>query len=208
MITTRRADGNNVNVVENLSTNGNVALLERTNVQTSVIAEPTMEEARAKMQENLAKLLNYDRYSEIHSSVVVEEKPAVEIQMEISNEERYYADEDIRPSSTTMQFGDGSIEKFKMDMREQEQENTKYRLNGAGKMLVVLYALVVTVVLALIAINSGILTRLSGTVEAKAGELNAKVEAYNVLQQEIESISSSEYIIDVAESQYGMIKGN
>ena len=33
-----------------------------------------------------------------------------------------FADEDIRPTSTTMQFGDGDIEKLRMDMREEQNE--------------------------------------------------------------------------------------
>jgi hypothetical protein len=62
------------------------------------------------------------------------------------------------------------------------------------------------VILALIAINTGMLATLSGTHEARTAELNAKIAEYNVLQEEIESISSNEYVINQAENVLDMVK--
>ena len=157
MITTRRSEGNTINAYE--SENGNVMLLERRETETVANTE-SVDQARARMQDNLEKLLNYDRYSEIQNSVMVESAPVCEPETFVE-ENKMFADEDIRPTSTTMQFGDGDIEKMRMDMREEqhEEQSGSYRLNGKGKLVVVLYALVVTVILALIAVNSGMLAR-------------------------------------------------
>jgi hypothetical protein len=157
------------------------------------------------MQENLARLMNYDRYSEeIVDSVATE---TIE-EVEVVAQEQSFADEDIRPTSTTMQFGDGDIDQLKLDMKKNEDEKSgEYHLNSKGKLVVVLYALVVTVILALITINTGVLASLSGVSEAKSIELDSKIQTYNAIQSEIESISNSEYIIDYAENQLGMIKG-
>ena len=210
MITTKRSEGKTVNTRE--SERGGVALLERKEVKASAQATETVDQARARMQDNLEKLLNYDRYSEIKDSVatieVPEKKAEPVVETVVKDEVKLLSDEDIRPTSTTMQFGDGDIEKFRLDMRKQEEEQTgAYRLNGRGKLVVVLYALIVTVILALIAVNSGMLASLSRTSQAKAIEYQTKVETYNAIQSEIESISSTEHIINVATNEYGMIKG-
>jgi len=211
MITTRRSEGNTINAYESETSKGGVALLERKEVATVAPTTEDTEKARARMQDNLEKLLNYDRYSEIQDSVATIEAPVQEVEqvVEMVNLEQpeAFADEDIRPTSTTMQFGDGDIEKLRMDMRKQEEEPVSYHLNGKGKLVVVLYSLVVTVILALIAVNSGVLASLSNTSKAKAIEYQSKVATYNALQSEIESITSSEHIINVATGEYGMIKG-
>jgi len=61
-----------------------------------------------------------------------------------------------------------------------------------------LYALVVTVILALIVLNTGVLATLSNTTQAKAAQLSATIAKYDALQTEIETITSSETIIEKA----------
>ena len=211
MITTRRSEGNTINAYESEASKGGVALLERQDVESVVTSTESVDEARARMQDNLEKLLNYDRYSEIKDSVATVEAPVQEVETvaEVNEEQpKMFADEDIRPTSTTMQFGDGDVEKFRMDMRKSEHtESNSYHLNGKGKLVMVLYMLVVTVILTLIAVNSGVLASLSSNAEAKAAEYQRKVSAYNEIQSEIESMSSVEHIVDVATNEYGMIKG-
>ena len=73
MITTKRSEGKTVNTRE--SERGGVALLERKEVKASAQATETVDQARARMQDNLEKLLNYDRYSEIKDSVATIEVP-------------------------------------------------------------------------------------------------------------------------------------
>ena len=87
------------------------------------------------------------------------------------------------------------------------KEQTKYRLNNKGKLVVVLYSLVVTVILALIILNTGLLANLSNVKAAKAAELDAVMERYQTLNDEIADISSSEHIAEVAENNLKMIKG-
>ena len=116
-------------------------------------------------------------------------------------------DDDIRPTSTTMQFGDGDIDQMYKEMnRANETVKESYHLNNKGKLVIVLYSLAVMVILALIAINTGMLATLSGTQQAKTAELNAKIAEYSVLQEEIESISSDDYVINQAETVLDMVK--
>ena len=191
-------------------TNGGVGLLERAPasyseyVTSTPIKEESYEDAKARMQRNLDRLLNYDRYSE---QVVEDVQASTEMEVVSEISEKNFQDEDIKPTSTTMQFGDGDVDQMYKEMNRADSEvSDGYKINPKGKLVLVLYALAVTVILALIVINTGMLATLSGANAAKTAELNAKVEQYNALQAEIDSISNSNYIIDVAENQYGMIK--
>ena len=199
MVTTRRSS-DIVNTYDN-GTRGGVGLLERPSAysapaETAPKISETESQAKERMQKNLDKLLNYDRYSE---QQVVDQA--------VAPVDESFADEDIRPTSTTMQFGD-DIDQIREEMHQAAvvEEHSTYRLNNKGKLVMVLYALAVTVILALIILNTGVLASLSDTASAKSAELNAAIEEYNAVQTQIENISSSDYIIDVAENDYGMIK--
>ncbi len=221
MITTKRSETNSINAYGNETSRAGVALLERKEPATYneyVAPETTSEsaeQARTRMQENLAKLLNYDRYSEqvqdvAPVAVTADAVETIETQAsatETIQEATKVSEDDIRPTSTTMQFGEGEIDNLRMEMKkEAEEESTgKYRLNAKGKLVVTLYALVLTVVMALIAINTGVLAKLSATEQSVTAEYNARVQALSGIQSEIDSVSSPEYIIEQAE-QMGMIK--
>ena len=207
MVTTRRASTEITNSAYDRGTAGGVDVLERkafsqTNEVASVAQEETIDEARARMRGNLDMLLNYDRYTEqvvdsVEAPMLDEARVAEPVDIQ---------DEDIRPTSTTMQFGDGDVDQIYNEIqRDNKEETSSYRLNGKGKLVVVLYALAVTVILALIIINTGVLASLSGTREAKATELNTKIEQYQQLSANIEDISTNDYIIEQAE-ELGMVK--
>ncbi len=197
MITTRRSDNSTINSVSE-SAKGGVAVLERKQASyneysSNVQSEENLDQAKERMQENLAKLLNYDRYSEtVKDSALQVEEQVIEVN---AQEHQAFSDDDIRPTSTTMQFGDGDIENLRQDMKKQEAQNgEKYKLNAKGKAVVVLYALVLTVVLALIAINSGVLAKLSANEKMLMAEANAKMQTLSNIEMQIDSISTPEYI--------------
>ncbi len=216
MVTTRRSSNNVNSVFEPYATpTSDVAILERPieeeivtkveSVQQPVIKD--LNEEAKERRKNLDRILNYDRYSEQMSAVVETFAPVIEEQKE---EAPVFAlsDEDIRPTSTTMQFGE-DIESIREEMKaEREEEKTDYRLNGKGKIAVVLYSLVITVILALIVMNTGMLSRLNEINAAKTAELSMAMSEYTAVMEEINAISDSNYIANVAENNYGMVKGN
>lgn len=179
------------------SRNGGVQLLERP-VASEVSATETTEEARIRMQRNLNRLLNYDRVEEKVEEVVETPAPApVKATLE----------EDIRPTSTTLQFGDGNGEKLLKDLNvSHEVSDTKsYRLSSKGRLVVVLYSLIVAVVLAFVIVNTGILASLDTSAANKSAELDTAINEYNVVQERVDSISNDDYVIDVAENELGMV---
>ena len=185
--------------------NGGVALLERpsesaqANVQPAVKTDFSQEEARRKS--NLEKLLNYDRYTE----QVAETENATE---EVVDMVSSLSEDDIRPTSTTMQFGE-DIDQITKDMSRADAraEEGSYQLNKKGKIVITLYALVVTVILALIVLNTGVLAKLSNSLENSERTLSQKQAEFSQLQTEIESMTSNEYVIDYAQNELGMVWG-
>ena len=197
MVITRRANDTVNNAYDNGS-NGSVGLLERPVTAEATNVEEKVNNADAeRMQKNLYKLMNYDRFAEQQMQDAQEE-------VAVSS----FSDEDIRPTSTTMQFGDDNIDQIREEMRQKQVEEASYHLNAKGKIAVVLYSLVVAVILALIVLNTNVLATVSAERKSISAELNAHVTQYNAIQTEIDNISNPDYIIDVAENQYGMVKGN
>lgn len=209
MVTTRRASANINSTYEPAV--GGVSVLERPVSYAEYTAETTdtcSEENALRMRNNLNKLLNYDRFSE---TVVDEVACPVETQVETNQiTTNILNDEDIRPTSTTMQFGD-DIDGITREMNlafEGEKEEQGYHLNKKGKIVVLLYSLVVAVILALIVINTGVLASLTNTSTAKAEELSSTMAKYDTLKGELDSLSSPENIIDRAQQDLGMIFPN
>lgn len=180
--------------------------------------EENLEEAKIRMQKNLDKLLNYDRYSETtedvtlapaeaHAESVVYTEPDENIVSASEMGADVVSEDDIRPTSTTMQFGEGNAEPVLNDMAKQKEEQSEsYRLNAKGKFVVALYAVAVALILTLIVLNTGVLAVLSRNNSEYTAALSAKIEEYNAVVREIDAASSADYIIDVAENQFGMIK--
>lgn len=202
MITTRRSDG----FLNTENARGGVDVFEKRTYANSEVAperEESMEEAKARMQRNLDRLLNYDRYSEMEA----EEKAAVITDAPVEEKEEVvaYSDEDIRPTTTTTQFIDGDPQIFNDAEKSKEDYKSAYKLNSRGKLVVVLYALVVTVILALIVLNTGVLKSLSKDIATLDATYKAQVSAVAAQQAEIAEISSDAHILNIAENEYGMI---
>ena len=201
MITTRRSNG--FDTTE--SARGGVDVLERRasiNTETAPEREESMEETKARMQRNLDRLLNYDRYSEMEAeeTAVIADAPTEEKMETVA-----MSDEDIRPTTTTTQFIDGDPQIFNDAEKSKEERKSAYRLNAKGKLVVVLYALVVTVILALIVLNTGVLKSLSKDIATLDESYRAQAAAVSAQAAEIAEISSDAYIARFAESELGMI---
>lgn len=201
MIITRRSSdvASDVQLNERASS---VALLERKPVNDVAVetkVEETYEQQQERMQKNLERLLNYDTYSQTKEAEKVVED--VVVSQPVNQEE------DIRPTSTTMQFGDGDLDQMYKEMAVANKREKQYSLNAKGKFVIALYSLAVTLILALIVLNTGVLASLSNAREAKAQTLaQLQSESYSI-QQEIDQVSSPEHIIKQAEDLLGMIKG-
>lgn len=223
MITARR---NNVSDSSSeTSARGGIDVLERRSAfdvtETDKVSAPerrSEDEERDLRRKNLDRIMNYDRYAAIQA----EERAAVKVEEPVTGfapektatrveepktavaPEKATAKEDITPTSTTMQFGDGDTSKVYNDL-ERSKESQGYKLNAKGKLVLVLYSLVVAVILALIVINTGVLKSLDRDISALNVayiESSVKVAAQ---ASEIESISAESHIVEIVENEYGMI---
>ena len=189
MVTTKRSDNVRSSYYEH--NQGGIGLLEKEApasyndyMGNTQVHEENLEQARERMQKNLDALLNYDKVEQKVQTTI--EENVVEIKNEV--------DEDIRPSLTTMQFGDGDIDQMRSEMRVEENTKERVRITGKGKVAVALYSLAVTVILALIALNTGVLATLTSQFSSKSNMLDAKISEYSQVSAQVDYTNSSEYV--------------
>lgn len=201
MVTAKRSQSTDNSFAQGV--NVGVGVLERpVNVNTQAVSTQNstdeLEIARANMRRNLDMLLNYDKPTEATATVVEET-------VQESTEQVVMHEDDYRPTITTMQFGDVDPESIQSKLQTQEEEKKQYRLTGKGLIAVVMYALTVVVVLALIILNTGIISSLDKSNADSFATLNEKKMEYQMLSSEIDSISNNDYVIDKA-TEMGMIQ--
>lgn len=222
MITTRRSQS------EITNERTNVATLER-EVPTSFneyLVKDAVNEAddlkvseKARISQNLDLLMNYEKYLDQKEEPVKAEAPvkakaeapaapyfAPERAQTVEIPEKTVAAEDLKPSSTTMQFTETDMDTLYQDL-QQEEESKGYYLNAKGKLMIALYALVVVAIMALIIINTSVLSALNLSFREKSENLAALQSRYEEMNRELDEISSDEHVIEIAEDEYNMIKG-
>lgn len=177
------------------SERGNVAVLERESAVNTETRTESIEDVRERMKRNLDMILNYDKPAE----VVPEPAPVVE---EVAVPVAEAQDEDIRPTTTTMQFGDADVNQMFNELKEHEK--TSQKVSGKTKFVVALYAIAVAVVFALIIINTGVLSVIKSKSELKQAELDSIISEYNAVNEDLAKLGD-DYVVDVAVNELGMI---
>ena len=162
-----------------------------------------LEEAREKMRRNLNKILGYDKFPEATDVVAVE--PTAQA-VEISTDEE---EVDSEPTKTTLQFVNEDINEIYSEIKSRSQESVVVspKLNKKQKIVAALVTVAITVMLTLIVLNASLLASFSKLNQAKAAQLSSVQAQYTSILEEIDVVSSADYIKDVAENQLGMIKG-
>ena len=167
--------------------------------------EESAAEASARMRENLQKLLNYDRYSEtVVDSVAPTKETEEQSPAKTVIEEKSYLDEDSRPTSTTMQFGDDADADIRNEIAPQKTEEKKsVKLSAKGKIIIALYSVVVALIFALIVINTTMLSKVRNDIAMKQGQLSAIQTEYQLSEERLQELENK--VPDKAE-EFGMIK--
>ena len=203
MITARRESNGFYDSVN--KEHGGVAVLEKEEVSfaSERVSNQTesIDDVRERMKRNLAMILNYDKPTKTVEEPVDVEKTAEKDTVEPTVAES--RDDDIRPTTTTMQFGDGDVNQMFNELKKSESE--KPAMSGKTKFALVLYAVAVTIILALIIINTGVLSLINNRSELKAAELNGIMNEYRVVREEL-AAHGDEYVENVAVNELGMIK--
>lgn len=205
MITTRRevSDKLNTYVTEqdrNLAANSTFA--ER------AMSGETVSDAE-RTRKNLEYIMNYDRYiaTEREEAVArVADADTAVVKDEVIAPEKEEADvklEDIEPSSTTMQFLNESTTELMGDIKKEKKE--AFHLTRKAKVMIALYAFAVTVIMALIVLNTTVLGNLSGMIKHKTSEYRSLKTSYEQVMDELENVSDEETIAEKA-TEFGMIK--
>lgn len=112
-------------------------------------------------------------------------------------------DDATTPSSTTMQF------KFEdddyLDEDYKKGEKTRYKISSKGKLMIVIYALVVSTIIALIVLNARVLKSMEQNIEESQSSIISLTKKIQGVDEQIADASSDETISKLAE-ELGMIK--
>ena len=109
-------------------------------------------------------------------------------------------DEDLIPSSTTMQFESNEDNDIYEEVRPKNETDLqkKYKINTKGKVLIAVYALVIATILSLIVINSRMLKSLDNSISGYTGKITELTEQYTNVNAELDYVKSDEVIIEKA----------
>lgn len=121
-------------------------------------------------------------------------------------------DMDLYPSPTTMQFVGKDRKYIYEDLNDKEQskveedEETAYKINTKGKVMIAVYALVVLTIFSLIIMNTRLIRNMNNSITEQEARIEILQEETQALQAEYDFVSSDEEIVRRAE-EMGMIKG-
>ena len=111
--------------------------------------------------------------------------------------------DDLLPSSTTMQFENNEeIEDFEKDIDVSSSKSVK----PIGKLLIVAYCALVSIIMALIIVNTGIINNLNDSATERRERVNDLQSEYKRVMDEVDNVNSEDYVKKVAENEYEMVK--
>ena len=166
------------------------------NVKTNVLEkEDARERQYAKDATNLDKILGMQ---DADDTKILGEKVRTPLKE---------VDENLMPSSTTMQFESDEDNDIYEEVRPKNETDLqkKYKINTKGKVLIAVYALVIATILSLIVINSRMLRSLDNSISGYTGKITELTEQYTNVNAELDYVKSDEVIIEKAEAM-GMVK--
>ncbi|MBR2384999.1 MAG: hypothetical protein IKA99_05295 [Clostridia bacterium] len=107
--------------------------------------------------------------------------------------------EDIMPSSTTMQFDKENAEVYEdLKLKNKNKVEKNYKINSKAKLLVAVYSLVVATILSLIVINSRMLKNLDNSIDNYSSQVTTLNQEYSAVMDELGNVMSDETIIEKA----------
>ena len=165
------------------------------------VENKTKDDEEAKIRNlNFDRILHYEDYIGKDKEAVSESVAAETVVNSTASEE------DTRPSSTTMQFGTADVQELFSDLKRGTAQEVKSTSGTKLKVFVAVYTVIITAILALIVMNTGLLARLKAVNVEKAQELSSLIGEYERVYEEYELVSSDENVINEATETYNMIK--
>ncbi|MBQ7408071.1 MAG: hypothetical protein IJW13_02210 [Clostridia bacterium] len=124
---------------------------------------------------------------------------------------RHY-DDDLFPTTTTMQFGGKDRSYIYEDLNEREsvaedEEEASYKINTKGKIMIAVYALVVLTIFTLIIMNTRLIKNMNASISEQEARIEALMEENQELMNEYEFVQSDEEVIRRAEEMGMVVNG-
>ncbi len=119
---------------------------------------------------------------------------------------------DLYPSSTTMQFVGNKDRRYMYedfsdaDVDVDEEDESAYKINTKGKVMIAVYALVVLTIFALIIMNTRLIKNMNESINEQEMRIESLMEENQALQAQYEFVSSDDEVLRKAE-EMGMVRG-
>ena len=118
---------------------------------------------------------------------------------------------DLYPSPTTMQFVGKDRKYIYEDLNDnevvavEEEDQTSYKINTKGKVMIAVYALVVLTIFSLIIMNTRLIKNMNNSINEQEARIEILQQENQALYSEYEVVSSDEEVLRRAEAM-GMVK--
>ncbi len=177
--------------------NDNVLLAEREEI---IDKSETINETFAMMEscDELFATVNYD----VQKERAERENLIENILNEIDG--KSLTEEEIMPTSETMRYK--KTESLDLSDIEVVDDGFTFGLRKRDKMLIAVYSVVVMLILSLIVLNTGIINTIQAKLNERTESIATLTQEYSQIVNEIETVSSDDYVINKAVNEYNMSK--
>ena len=118
---------------------------------------------------------------------------------------------DLYPSPTTMQFAGNKDRRYiyedfsDADVSVDEEDESAYKINTKGKVMIAVYALVVLTIFALIIMNTRLIKNMNESINEQEMRIETLMQEQEALQAQYEFVSSDEEVLRKA-GEMGMVR--
>ena len=119
---------------------------------------------------------------------------------------------DLYPSPTTMQFVGNKDRRYiyedfsDVEASVDEEDESAYKINTKGKVMIAVYALVVLTIFALIIMNTRLIKNMNESISEQEMRIETLMEENQALQAQYDFVSSDEEVLRKA-AEMGMVRG-
>ncbi len=150
----------------------------------------------ARIPENFDKIINYDSYSKLQ---------------QVKDVQRVYVEhstginQDLRPTSTTMQFQGLNKAEIYKDVRENSTSTYEITKSTAkkNKLIIAVTTIAIVALSVLIVFNTALLKNMNNTIMDKQAQVERLISDNQVANDTLNAVSSDQAVIDAAK-QLGM----
>jgi len=172
------------------------------NLEDEVAEEEKAAKFNADISENYKRLLNFNKEKAAQNNSAQTEK----VERPIKIENIQIDEEEIKPTSTTMQFIDMDKNAFELKKEVHESNQVSFKITTKAKIMFCVYAIVILTLFTLIILNTRALKSLNTEISDMQTQVTVMEETKDKLINDLNIVSSEDTIKQRAEDILGMVE--